>query len=232
MAEGSRRSVVFDLDGVLANGDSMSSLVRRRLFSNPFRLALAAPLVAAMSAFKGRPVPRGLMARSVVRVALLGVDPAEYAVTAHSTGIALAETPGWPIRAGIDAVRAHLAAGDRVTVTTGCEEHLARGFLMGVGLGEVPLVGSRFRPRDLPGTMYAHNYGAAKLSGLRSLGVPVERSMFYTDSIADLPVAAMAESVRLVNPDEGIRQAYFLAGVSFDHVRWDLGTHQVKSYNV
>lgn len=195
-----RPSVLFDLDGVLTSRDTFATLVQRRLLRAPWRLPLALPALPLLAASGLFPLWRGSISRYLVRVALLGATPEQAREEGRELGREFARTPGWLCRAGVDAAREHLAAGDRVVVLTATEHTLARTLLDELGLGEAELLASGLA--DAPGgvRMRPHNYGARKLTALRASGVPRPWTVMYTDSWADSVVLAEVEQVVLVAP--------------------------------
>lgn len=204
------------MDGVLTHHDTMSYLVRGRLLRNPLRLIPALPLVAAMTVLRRRPRAHGVTLRSLVTIGLTGMPADAYAILARATAQHLARGGTWALDDGIAAIRAHVAAGDEVTITTGCELALAVAFLEEFGLASVPIAASLYRP----GRPYHHNFEAAKVTTLESMGVDLPNALFYTDSTADLPLARLVASTRLVNPDELTIRQFTDAGVEFETLRW------------
>jgi phosphatidylglycerophosphatase C len=133
--------------------------------------------------------------RLVVRAALLGLPAAELTRRTRAFGADLAREPGRVIRAGVAAVRAHAASGDRVVVVTASEQNLARAFLDALGLSTVELVATRVYGRS----GVVHNRGAEKVRQLAARGITPPWHVAYSDSLTDLPMLAGARHAVLVN---------------------------------
>jgi phosphoserine phosphatase len=190
---------LFDQDGVLTRGDTMASLVGRRLAQRPSRLLKAVPLFLLTIAAHPESDLKSSMNRRLVALALKGLTDEEYAHLAAETGRNLAAKPGFAndqmIRLCHDA-----AAQGRAIVVTASERRLARAFLDSVGLHGVELIASNLGVRDQALTMATHNVGAAKVARLSDAGIDVADATFYTDSATDIPLAAAAAKTYLVNP--------------------------------
>jgi phosphatidylglycerophosphatase C len=181
-------TAVFDLDGVLLQGNAVRLFLAGRLRRSPARalpLAAAAPLLAlAAAAGPTRPAA----ARAVTWLA----GSSGETVADHRA--AIAAHPEVVIADALARLRAHRAAGDRVVVATAAEETLARGFLAALGLGDIEVVGStgwRRRPVRL--------HGATKARALVDRGFPPPWTAVYSDSVSDLPLFAGTPRPVLVN---------------------------------
>jgi phosphatidylglycerophosphatase C len=212
----SPQRVVFDLDGVIARGDTMAVLVQRRLTGHAGRAALGILPGAAWYLLRGLPGMRVGLSRALGRIALSGLDGAEYAALAAGIGADLGRDPDWIIADGLAAIRGHIDAGDDVVVTTGTETMLARAFLDAIGLSEVRLIATTLE-FDRAGAHYAnHNLGGRKVANLAGSRI----DLFYTDSNLDLPLAALASHTVLINPDARLEREF---RARIDHVtveRW------------
>lgn len=207
--------VVFDLDGVLARRDTMAELIRRQLTSHPVRAIVGIVPVAAWVVLKNFRRTRVVMSRVLGRIALSGLSDDSYSDLARRTGGALGADPGWVIAEGIAALRAHLDAGDYVTVTTGTEERLSRAFLDAAGVPGVNLIATDMRFGRF--AHYSnHNLGPRKVPNLRGRVIDV----FYTDSDLDLGVARLADRTVLVNPDARLRRLFAATVAELSIVRW------------
>jgi phosphatidylglycerophosphatase C len=193
-------TVVFDLDGVITSRDTFATVVTRRLVRAPWRLVLALPALPLMAVTAGRPQWRGLVARYLVRVALLGSDLDRVGDEVSRLAAEFARTPDWLCPVGVEAARRHLAAGDRVVVLTATERTLARTLLDELGLGDAELLASGLVRAPGGVRMHPHNYGVRKLEALRAAGVPRPWTVMYTDSWADRPTLAEVQQVVLVRP--------------------------------
>jgi phosphatidylglycerophosphatase C len=212
------RTVVFDLDKVLLAGDASVLFLRGRLPQSPVRalpLLLAAPVL-----LPGALVPqlRPLAARAMTRIAVAGRAVPDAHAAADAYRSALAHRPEAVVGDALACVRAHRADGDRVVVATGCEEVLARGFLLAVGLDELDVVGSTgsFRPPRVERAM-----GEWKVRMLTERGHPPPWAAVYSDSSSDLPVFAGTPRPVLVNasPKEA-RRVQRVLGRAPERVSW------------
>ena len=190
-------TVVFDLDKVLLGGDASMLFLRGALRNAPGRLApllLAAPLLLPTAAV---PWLRPLAARGMTRLAVGGLV-GEGATAAYRSAVAV--RPEAAIAEAVACLRAHLAAGERVVVATGCEERMARGFLNAIGLTDIDVVGSSGSLRPF---RVRRAIGEGKVSLLRERGYPPPWTAVYSDSPSDLPLFAGTPRPVLVNGDEG-----------------------------
>jgi len=191
------QSVVFDLDGVIASGDTMAALIRRRLLSNPIRALVGAVPAVAWTVLRRFPRIRVRISRALGSIALSGLTSERYATLARQVGGELGADPAWVLTAGLEAIRRHLDAGDSVVVTTGTEALLSRAFLDALGLDGVGLIGTSVRFGRLRACYSNHNLGDRKAANLAGREV----DLFYTDSDLDLSVAGLSGRTVLVNPD-------------------------------
>jgi phosphatidylglycerophosphatase C len=190
------RVVLFDFDGVLIHGDAFSLFIRDRYARSLTRRVLALlclPLLAL-----AYPLSRWLPVRALVRIGLLGVGERRYAALARSFAATLVRRPRQFCRDGLQALRRHQAAGDRVVVVTGCEEHLVRGILDELGLPGLEVLASRLAPGWLGMKTGFHNVGRRKLQRLEAHGIG-EWALAYGDSVHDLPMLKRAAEPVLVN---------------------------------
>ncbi len=198
--------ILFDLDGVLAREDTFSVFVRRQLRARAWRIPLAAPALPALAVTGELPTLRGLLARHVVRVALLGLSLEEATAALGALGREFAATPAWLYRDGIDCAREHLDEGHRVIVVTASERHLARALLDGAGLEGAELFASDLTQRRGGLELSPHNYGARKGQSLEAAGIERPWQRMYSDSVADLPTLRATQEQVLVNPSRAARQ--------------------------
>ncbi|MDF2048178.1 haloacid dehalogenase-like hydrolase [Microbacterium sp. Kw_RZR3] len=199
MSDG-KPTVLFDLDGVLLRGDTMASLVVRRLVRHPRRMMRAAPTLARLLG-AGPETERARSAhRRLVQLALDGLERHEYEELAVHTARRLAADPRRRVAACVRAACMALHRGERVLVVTATERVLARAYLDAIGLRSAELSASELGgpPRRLG--WERHNVGEAKVESVRELGVAVEQARFFTDSVSDLPLALRVRAVVLVNP--------------------------------
>ncbi len=201
MTEGERlaaspRVVLFDFDGVLIRGDTFRQFVRERYRRSPWRCALAllcSPLLLAQ-----RPFSRRLPLYTLVRIALLGLGEQRYRAAADAFAATLARRPKQFCRDGLQALRRHQLAGDRVLVVTGCEHTLASGILQQLGLTGLEVLASQLRPGWLGMRLLRHNVGRRKVQSLTEYGVGGWQ-VAYGDSMHDAAMLALAAEAVLVN---------------------------------
>jgi phosphatidylglycerophosphatase C len=212
------RVVLFDFDGVLIHGDAFSLFIRDRYARSLVRRALALlclPLLAL-----GFPLSRWWPARVLVRIGLLGVGERRYAVLARAFGATLVRRPKQFCRDGLQALRRHQAAGDRVVVVTGCEEHLVRSILDELGLPGLEVLASRLATGWLGMKTGLHNVGRRKLQRLEAHGID-DWALAYSDSLLDLPMLKRAAGAVLVNGTPALCKKLEKAmGRPFERVTW------------
>ncbi|WP_049622799.1 haloacid dehalogenase-like hydrolase [Frateuria defendens] len=190
------RTVLFDFDGVLIHGDAFGLFVRERYARSPLRkllAALALPWLLLRLLFG-----RWWLLRSLVHLALAGLDERRYARAAQAFAAALVRQPRRFNRDALQALRRHQAAGDRVIVVTGCEEVLVRGIFDELGLEGLEILASRLGPGWSGMRVRRHNFGPAKLRRLAEHGVD-GWALAYSDSVHDLPMLKAAGEAVLVN---------------------------------
>jgi phosphatidylglycerophosphatase C len=211
-------TVVVDLDKVLLGGDASTLFLAGRLRQAPLRvlpLLFAAPLLLVGSAL---PWTRPLAARLLTRLAVGGRSGTDVEAVADAYRAALTRRPEAAVAEAIACVRAHLAAGDRVVVATGCEETMARGFLAAVGLGDVDVVGST---GTLVPLRVHRAMGETKVQALTERGHPPPWAAVYSDSASDLPLFAGTPRPVLVNAGErAVRDVTRALGRRPEVVRW------------
>jgi phosphatidylglycerophosphatase C len=193
----SGRLVVFDFDGVLVAGDSMASLLRRMILARWWKRALAlAVFPFAMPLLASRRwLPLG--ARVFRHIAFLGCRGGELRESFEVFGRNLATDPRKARPRAVAALRAHLAAGDRVVVATGTEERIVRAVLDTRDVRGVEVVASQIELEPVV-RVRRHCYGPAKCAALAAAGH--ERwDVAYSDSLADLPLLRGAERAVLVD---------------------------------
>ena len=190
------RVVLFDFDGVLIHGDAFYLFMRERYKCAPWRVLLAllcSPLLLLQLLFSRR-----LPLRTLVRIALLGLGEKRYQAAATAFAGTLVQRSRQFCRDGLQALRRHQAAGDRVIVVTGCEHALVSGILQQLGLTQLEVLASQLR-RGWFGMRPAwHNVGRRKIESLAKHGLTVWQ-VAYGDSIYDAPMLKLATEAVLVN---------------------------------
>lgn len=219
VASGLRRTVLFDFDGVLVRGDAFELLMRDRYARGWWRkgmVLLAIPWLLAVLPFSRR---RAL--RTLVHIGLIGVGEQRYRRLAEEFASVLVHRPRQFHREGLNALRRHQAAGDRVVVVTGCEDTLVRAVLAGLGIAGVEVVGSRLCSRRLGMRTEWHNVGRRKVELLARHGIDTWQ-VAYSDSHQDLPMLAPAAEVVLVNATPRLcKRVEKALGRSVTRAEWD-----------
>ncbi|MGO4700993.1 HAD family hydrolase [Dyella sp. 2RAB6] len=190
------RTVLFDFDGVLFHGDSFRVFITERYARAPLRKLLAFANLPWMLLVW--PLSWRTVVRSLVHIGLLGVGERRYTAEAQAFAAVLVRRPRQFYRDGLQVLRRHQAAGDRVIVVTGCERTLARGILDQLGLEGLELLASEFKPGPFGMRVKFHNVGRRKLERLTAHGVR-EWQLAYSDSLADIPMLKGAGEAVLVN---------------------------------
>lgn len=214
------RLVVFDFDGVLVAGDSMASLLKRLIVERWWKRAIALVVfpVAMPLLVSKRFLPFG--ASVFRRIAFVGLGGAELRERLESFGRQLATDPRKAKPRAVAALRAHLAAGDRVVVATGSEEKLVRAVLAELDLADVELFASQIELEPVV-RIRRHCYGAAKCVALAEAG-HVRWDVAYSDSLADLPLLRAATHPVLVDAKpEMVAAATRLLGRAPQLVDWN-----------
>lgn len=190
------RTVLFDFDGVLIHGDAFSLFMRdqyQRSLLRKLAAMLALPWVAIVVPFSRR-----LAMRALIHGGLLGLNERRYKAVVHAFAETLVRRPRQFSRDGLQVLRRHQAAGDRVIVVTGCEYTLVTHILDQLGLKDVDVLASQLRPGLLGMRVKLHNIGRRKPAQLAAFGVK-EWQVAYSDSLMDVPMLKPAGEVVLVN---------------------------------
>ena len=198
------RTVVFDFDHTLYDGDSGTHLFRWLITRSIWRTALAllaAPVLGPMIAFL--PTRRWGIS-GFVWIGTVGM---------HSRGLLdrlidryVAENAGairpklLPI--ALDVLHAHREAGDNVVIATGAPPELARAILAFVAHEAVPVIGSAVGPKlgAVVATRHCHAEEKMRMLGERGYA---SIDIAYSDSAADLPLLKAAKAPVVVNPKAG-----------------------------
>jgi len=139
---------------------------------------------------------------------------------AQAFAAALVRRPRQFYRDGLQVLRRHQAAGDRVIVVTGCERTVARGILDQLGLEGLELQASEFKPGPFGMRVKFHNVGRRKLERLAAHGVK-EWQLAYSDSLADIPMLKGAGEAVLVNGTPKVcKRLEKVLGRSVTRVEW------------
>lgn len=208
---------VFDLDGVIARNDTMEVLVRRMLVRNPLRALLSIPFVALWFFIPSKVAWRGRLSGVLGGIAFSGLSERRYRSIARRVGRELGAQRAWALTSGSELLRAEVASGRNVLVSTGTEYEIARSFLDEIGFPGVELSATTMRFGRWFVRYQNHNLGAMKV---RNLGGR-NPTLFYTDSTADLPLARVSAATVLVNPDAAVEADFRREIANLSVVRWD-----------
>lgn len=193
--------VVFDFDLTLTRWETARRFFKGLLRRAPLRwmvLLLALPLLVPLLLV---PATRRLPTRFAVWLATFGRSQQQLDALARAHADAVFDgDEALFLPDALACLRAHLAAGDRVVIATGCWEPLARALLLRGGLSEVPLVASTLRPWLGGWVSDQHCLGANKIPMLAARGYPPPWAMAYTDHHADLPLLRNSAQWHLVSP--------------------------------
>ena len=191
-----QRVVLFDFDGVLVHGDAFYLFMRERYRRAPWRGLLA--LLCIPLLLLQLPFSRRLPVRTLVRIALLGLGEQRYQAAANAFAATLVQRSRQFCRDGLQTLRRHQAAGDRVIVVTGCEHALVSGILQQLGLANLEVLASQLRRGWLGMRPRWHNVGRRKVEKLAQHGLTAWQ-VAYGDSIYDAPMLKLAAEAVLVN---------------------------------
>ncbi|MGH8157083.1 MAG: HAD family hydrolase [Rhodanobacter sp.] len=191
-----QRVVLFDFDGVLMHGDAFYLFMRERYRDSLWRKLLA--LLCAPLLLLQLPFSRRLPLRMLVRIALLGLREKRYQAAANAFAASLVHRPRQFCRDGLQTLRRHQAAGDRVIVVTGCEHALVSSILQQLGLTDLEVLASRLRRGWFGMRPHWHNVGRRKVQLLAQHGLTAWQ-VAYGDSMYDAPMLKLAAEAVLVN---------------------------------
>lgn len=198
------KTVVFDFDHTLYDGDSGTHLFKWLIQRSWWRMALAllvSPVFGLMIAFL--PTRRyGISA--FVWIGTIGLHSRgsldrliDRYVASHADEIRPRLLP-----VALEVLHAHREAGDRVVIATGAPPELARAILAFVAHESVPVIGTAVGPTLGAVTAKRHCHAEEKMRMLRERGYG-DIDIAYSDSSADLPLLKAARSPVVVNPKPG-----------------------------
>jgi len=166
--------------------------LRHRHFSAPVPRWAIAPT---------RPVALWLLLWS----ATVGLGGEQFASLLSAHGGWLASRAKSMVRGdGWQLLKNHQAAADDVVIVTGSSRILA--LCRALGLENVQVVGSTFRPCAGGWVVNEHCAGARKVDLLAAAGVNPPWDIVYTDSASDLPLLKLAGRRCVVNPRRRVVQ--------------------------
>lgn len=195
------RTVVFDFDHTLYDGDSGTHLFRWLITRSVWRTALAclaAPVLGPMIAFLPT---RRYGISGFVWIGTVGL---------HSRGVLdrlidryvadnAAQIKPKLLPIALDVLHAHRVAGDNVVIATGAPPELARAILAFVAHEAVPVIGTAVGPKLGAVVATRHCHAEEKMRMLRERGYG-SIDIAYSDSSADLPLLKAAKAPVVVNP--------------------------------
>jgi len=194
------RTVVFDFDHTLYDGDSGQHLVTWLLRRQRWRTLLALTITPIFAPLIARMPTRRCGLSAFVWVATLGSDTTQFAalIERYLTQRADALRARLLPRA-LHVLRQHLHAGDRVIIATGAPPTLAQGILALADHGDLPVLGTELGPWLGGLSITRHCHFETKMHMLRDAGYS-EIDIAYSDSSADLPLLKAAHHPVVVNP--------------------------------
>ena len=199
---------LFDLDDTLLDHDSFARFSVHLLRRNPARLAAAlllSPLGAAAFTRRAWRIRAGsiLLWLGTVGVSDLRLDRIVQGYL-RQLGVSDRIRPG-----GAEALARHFAAGDGVTVVTGCAERLAVPLCRAID-PRIRVVASTLRRRWGGLVADRHCYGPRKVEMLAEteagIGTGGEIVAGYGGSVSDGPMLDLARTAVLVNLPEAVAE--------------------------
>ena len=208
-----RDVAVFDLDGTLLRGDTTAEFIRGLILGSPPRAAVAVAFAPVLGPLFFVPFARRYAITVLLWIATVGLPPGRFqALMEEFVGEHTAE--GGRILVALDRLQAHLDAGDRVVIATGCADWLASAVCRALGLDPVEVVAARLqqgrrfvRPlrgcsmwNALPAATGTFSFGIEKVRRLTAAGISIPVAYAYTDSVNDLPLLLAATERYVVDP--------------------------------
>ncbi len=204
---------MFDLDGTLLRGDTTAEFIRGLILRSPLRLTAAVAAGPVLVPFFFLPFARRYAITVLLWIATFGHRPERFQARLERFAVAHAADAN-RIPVVLDRLHAHLEAGDRVVIATGCADWLARAICRALGLDAVEVMAARLqhgrrcvRPsRDcamwdaLPNSARAFSFGVEKVRRLAAAGIAIPVACAYTDSLTDLPLLLAATERFVVDP--------------------------------
>jgi phosphatidylglycerophosphatase C len=159
------------------------------------------------------PFARRYAITALLWIATAGLPPDRFHALAEEFAAAHA-AEGNQISVALDCLHAHLGAGDRVVIATGCADWLADATCRALRLDGVEIVAARLqqgrrfvRPsrecgmwNAMPTSTRAFSFGLEKVRRLTAAGITIPVAYAYTDSVTDLPLLLAATERYVVDP--------------------------------
>jgi phosphatidylglycerophosphatase C len=224
---GERAVAVFDLDGTLLRGDSFARFLVRLLLRNPYRAVATTAAAPVLGTMLFLPAVRRYGVAGLLWLATVGLPPGRFDALLEEFAAGHAAESN-RISVTLERLHAHLDAGDRVVIATGCPAPMATALCHALGLEAVEIVGARLvqgknfiRPlgecrmwNALPTATRGASFGAEKVRRLTAAGISTPVAYVYTDSASDIPLLLAAAHQYLVDPAPGhLRRVRARAGL-------------------
>lgn len=213
--------MVFDFDGTLVPMDTFGAFCKRLLKQRPARLL--ALMVASPTTIPWllAPATRTRALSILLWLVTAGHDKESWHAAIAEFADTFIDEEEMVHSDGVLQVRAHVDAGDRVLIVTGCAEDLARAICKRLGLEGVEIVGSRLRHQWGGQFVLEHCIGGQKVRRLAREHGLVTWDHVYTDHIVDLPLMRRADTTTMVNPrPRHWKRARRLFGDAARRVHW------------
>jgi phosphatidylglycerophosphatase C len=208
-----RDVAVFDLDGTLLRGDTTAEFIRGLIWRSPLRAAVAVASAPVLVPSFFVPFARRYAITALLWIATVGLPPGRFEALMEEFAVQHAAEDG-RIMVALDRLHAHLEAGDRVVIATGCADWLASAVCRALGLDTVEVVAARLqqgrrfvRPsrgcsmwNAMPAATGTFSYGVEKVRRLAAAGISIPVAYAYTDSVNDLPLLLAATERYVVDP--------------------------------
>lgn len=200
----------FDMDKTLLSGSSAVLLVRYMRKRGELARQDVMRFLSAMLRYKMGRLDMIETTRALVRE-LAGQSEAER--IAHTSQWFREHLIDYVTEEGRRWVEGHRRLGHRVALITASPSYTAEQLAEHLGMANEDVMATRFEVEHglFTGRMLEPMiYGQGKLEAARAYaqqhGVDLQRSYFYTDSIADLPLLEMVGYPVAVNPDRPLRR--------------------------